>query len=140
MKRLTGILPPITSPFDRRGDLDLGALAANVERYDRAGLAGYLAFGSNGEAVHLTYLAPMPTDEAPAPAIVELPPTVPRPEPAVETTVSLPESEAPVTALSRGALQRVEAKAATPGVAFERRGRHRKQVSVYSVDPSPSKP
>ncbi len=49
----SGILPPITTPFDAAGGLDLGALAANVERYERAGLAGYLAFGSNGEAVHL---------------------------------------------------------------------------------------
>ncbi len=52
--QLTGILPPITTPFDARGDLDTGALAANVERYNRADLAGYLAFGSNGEAVHLS--------------------------------------------------------------------------------------
>ncbi len=52
--RLTGILPPITTPFDSGGGLDTGALANNVERYNQAGLAGYLAFGSNGEAVHLT--------------------------------------------------------------------------------------
>ena len=52
--RLTGILPPITTPFDPAGAFDPGALAANVERYGEAGLAGYLAFGSNGEAVHLT--------------------------------------------------------------------------------------
>ncbi len=52
--RLSGILPPITTPFDAAGALDLGALAADVERYNDAGLAGYLAFGSNGEAVHLT--------------------------------------------------------------------------------------
>jgi len=51
---LTGVLPPITTPFDERGDLDLDALARNVERYESAGLAGYVAFGSNGEAVHLT--------------------------------------------------------------------------------------
>ncbi len=43
--RLAGILPPITTPFDLAGALDLGALAANVERYNEAGLAGYLAFG-----------------------------------------------------------------------------------------------
>jgi 4-hydroxy-2-oxoglutarate aldolase len=51
---LSGVLPPITTPFDERGDLDLDALARNVERYEEAGLAGYVAFGSNGEAVHLT--------------------------------------------------------------------------------------
>ncbi len=53
-KQLAGILPPITTPFDTGGTLDLEALAANVERYNQTGLAGYLAFGSNGEAVHLT--------------------------------------------------------------------------------------
>ena len=50
---LNGVLPPITTPFDAAGELDLAALAANIERYNDAGLAGYLAFGSNGEAVHL---------------------------------------------------------------------------------------
>ncbi len=50
---LAGILPPITTPFDEKGDLDLGALERNLERYNAAGLAGYVAFGSNGEAVHL---------------------------------------------------------------------------------------
>lgn len=47
---LSGILPPLTSPFNDRGDLDLEALARNLEHYNRAGLAGYVAFGSNGEA------------------------------------------------------------------------------------------
>ncbi len=51
---LTGVLPPVTSPFDERGDLDLEGLERNIGRYNAAGLAGYLAFGSNGEAVHLT--------------------------------------------------------------------------------------
>ncbi len=50
---LAGILPPITTPFDEKGDVDLGALERNLERYNTAGLAGYVAFGSNGEAVHL---------------------------------------------------------------------------------------
>lgn len=51
---LAGVLPPITTPFDERGDLDLEALAANIVRYNGAGLRGYVAFGSNGEAAHLT--------------------------------------------------------------------------------------
>ncbi|MEM7355346.1 MAG: dihydrodipicolinate synthase family protein [Acidobacteriota bacterium] len=51
---LAGILPPITTPFDDRGALDLGALAANVESYNEMALTGYVAFGSNGEAVHLS--------------------------------------------------------------------------------------
>ncbi len=51
---LAGVFPPLTTPFDERGEVDLGALAANVERYNETGLAGYVALGSNGEAVHLT--------------------------------------------------------------------------------------
>ncbi len=51
---LSGVLPPITTPFDRRGELDTAALARNVARYDESGVGGYVAFGSTGEAVHLT--------------------------------------------------------------------------------------
>lgn len=51
---LDGILPPITTPFDERGEVDLAALERNLEHYNGTGLAGYVAFGSNGEAVHLT--------------------------------------------------------------------------------------
>jgi 4-hydroxy-2-oxoglutarate aldolase len=51
---LNGILPPLTTPFDGGGNIDYEALRANVERYNEAGLAGYVALGSNGEAVHLT--------------------------------------------------------------------------------------
>ncbi|RMH19511.1 MAG: dihydrodipicolinate synthase family protein, partial [Acidobacteria bacterium] len=48
-----GILPPLTTPFDERGELDLTALARNLERYETTGLAGYLACGSSGEAALL---------------------------------------------------------------------------------------
>ncbi|HEX8088607.1 MAG TPA: dihydrodipicolinate synthase family protein [Blastocatellia bacterium] len=51
---LNGILPPLTTPFDEGGDVDYEALRANIKRYNVAGLAGYVALGSNGEAVHLT--------------------------------------------------------------------------------------
>jgi 4-hydroxy-2-oxoglutarate aldolase len=54
MTRLDGILPPITTPFDGRGELDLAAIERNLEHYNATRLAGYVAFGSNGEAVHLT--------------------------------------------------------------------------------------
>ena len=50
---LAGILPPITTPFDEAGELDLGALEVNLERYRGTGLEGLVVFGSNGEAVHL---------------------------------------------------------------------------------------
>ncbi len=50
----SGIVPPLTTPFNADGALDLDALSAHIEHYNRADLAGYLAFGSNGEAVHLS--------------------------------------------------------------------------------------
>jgi 4-hydroxy-2-oxoglutarate aldolase len=49
-----GILPPLTTPFDEQGRVDFEGLRRNVARYNEAGLAGYVALGSNGEAVHLT--------------------------------------------------------------------------------------
>jgi 4-hydroxy-2-oxoglutarate aldolase len=52
--RLNGIMPPLTTPFTGDGSLDLGALKSNVARYNETGLAGYVALGSNGEAVHLS--------------------------------------------------------------------------------------
>jgi 4-hydroxy-2-oxoglutarate aldolase len=51
---LNGILPPLTTPFDEEGNVDYESLRGNIERYNDAGLAGYVALGSNGEAVHLT--------------------------------------------------------------------------------------
>ena len=48
-----GIFPPVTTPFDEHGDVDYGALSSNIERYNETGLVGYVALGSNGEAVHL---------------------------------------------------------------------------------------
>lgn len=51
---LNGILPPVTTPFTERGDVDYGALASNIARYNETGLRGYVPLGSNGEAVHLT--------------------------------------------------------------------------------------
>jgi 4-hydroxy-2-oxoglutarate aldolase len=49
-----GILPPVTTPFDGGGEVDFEGLRHNVARYNETGLAGYVALGSNGEAVHLT--------------------------------------------------------------------------------------
>src|SRR5262245_24243060 len=52
--RLSGIMPPLTTPFDDNGSVDHEALESNVARYNETGLTGYVALGSNGEAVHLT--------------------------------------------------------------------------------------
>jgi 4-hydroxy-2-oxoglutarate aldolase len=50
---MQGIFPPLPTPFREDGSLDLGLLSALVETLNGTGLAGYLALGSNGEAVHL---------------------------------------------------------------------------------------
>ena len=52
--RLRGILPPVVTPFNRRGDIDLGAYRANLERYTGIGLAGVVVAGSTGEAPYLS--------------------------------------------------------------------------------------
>jgi 4-hydroxy-2-oxoglutarate aldolase len=50
---LQGVFPPIATPFDAQGRLDRAALAANVARWNQAGLHGYVVAGSNGESVLL---------------------------------------------------------------------------------------
>jgi len=47
---LTGLLPPLPTPFRADGELDLAVLARNVERWNAHALAGYVVLGSNGEA------------------------------------------------------------------------------------------
>src|SRR5262245_26831279 len=52
--KFQGVFPPIPTPYDRAsGDVDLRALAANVQRWMTTGLTGILALGSNGEAALL---------------------------------------------------------------------------------------
>ena len=52
--RFNGVLPPVTTPFDVGGNVDYGALSANIARYNETGVTGYVPLGSNGEAVHLS--------------------------------------------------------------------------------------
>ncbi len=52
--KLAGILPPLTTPFNDRDQVDLPALARNVTRYDETSVVGFVVFGSSGEAVHLS--------------------------------------------------------------------------------------
>ena len=49
-----GILPPLVTPFNRRGNIDIGLFRENVRRYVGIGLAGVLVAGSTGEAPYLT--------------------------------------------------------------------------------------
>jgi 4-hydroxy-2-oxoglutarate aldolase len=57
-----GILPPIPTPFDSSGELNLKALAQNMAQWNSYPLAGYVVLGTNGEmhylseAEKLTYL------------------------------------------------------------------------------------
>ncbi len=50
---LKGIMPPIPTPFDAAGDVHLGALRENLERWNAYDLRGYVVLGSNGEGVLL---------------------------------------------------------------------------------------
>ena len=50
--KLTGVIPPITTPF-QNGKLALDKLKYNFQKWNKTGLSGYLVLGSNGEAVYL---------------------------------------------------------------------------------------
>jgi len=53
-RSLSGVFPPIPTPFDAQGDVAYEALVENLERWNQYDLAGYVVLGSNGEAVYLT--------------------------------------------------------------------------------------
>lgn len=48
--RLDGVLPPIPTPFDGDGQVDAGAMSANVARWMTTRIRGVVVLGSNGEA------------------------------------------------------------------------------------------
>ena len=50
-----GLMPAMVTPFDERGELDLGATEAVIERFIQAGVSGISPLGSTGEATHLTF-------------------------------------------------------------------------------------
>lgn len=52
--KLDGIFPPICTPFLLDGELASAQLRANIEKWNKTGLAGYVATGSTGESVFLT--------------------------------------------------------------------------------------
>lgn len=51
---LSGILPPIATPFDEKGNIDHEALARNVAQLSKTGIRGVLVLGSNGEYPYLS--------------------------------------------------------------------------------------
>lgn len=52
-QNLRGILLPTTTPFTASGEVDLRALAANIDKWSNTNIAGYVFLGSTGERVHL---------------------------------------------------------------------------------------
>lgn len=50
---ITGVIPPMITPFRKDGEVDFAAHASNVRRWNESGLRGYLVLGSNSEAVYL---------------------------------------------------------------------------------------
>ncbi len=51
---LSGIFPPLTTPFAGDGSASLADLKHNIGLYDRTALAGYVVLGSTGESVLLS--------------------------------------------------------------------------------------
>jgi len=51
---LDGVYPPIPTPFNTDGDIDIDHLRANLDRWNEQPLSGYVVGGSNGEFVSLT--------------------------------------------------------------------------------------
>jgi 4-hydroxy-tetrahydrodipicolinate synthase len=49
----TGLMPAMVTPFDERGEVDLKATEAVVERFIEAGVDGISPLGSTGESSHL---------------------------------------------------------------------------------------
>jgi 4-hydroxy-tetrahydrodipicolinate synthase len=49
----TGLMPAMVTPFDERGEVDVDATEAVVERFIEAGVDGISPLGSTGEASHL---------------------------------------------------------------------------------------
>jgi len=54
MMLLSGIFPPITTPFYPDGEVYYKKIEANVERYSRTPIAGIVVQGSTGEAILLS--------------------------------------------------------------------------------------
>lgn len=53
-ENLRGILLPFVTPFDDEMEVDVRGVAANIEKWNRTGVTGYVALGSTGERVHLS--------------------------------------------------------------------------------------
>ena len=55
MKKVEGVFAPIATPFAANGEIDFGRYAENLAKFDKTGLAGIVALGSNGEFTMLSH-------------------------------------------------------------------------------------
>ncbi len=51
---LSGVFPPVPTPFDAEGDVATKKLIENIERWNQYDLSGYVVLGSNGEVGFLS--------------------------------------------------------------------------------------
>ena len=51
---LSGVFPPVPTPFDAEGEIAVQKLVENIERWNQYDLSGYVVLGSNGEAGYLS--------------------------------------------------------------------------------------
>ena len=71
---LEGIIPPVVTPFEADGRLDLAGYESNIESYAACDFSGILVLGSNGEAACLSedekvaIIKAAVADDAPGPA------------------------------------------------------------------------
>ncbi len=52
-KKLTGVIPPMITPFKENGDVDYDAFLHNLYKWNHSELYGYLVLGSNSETAYL---------------------------------------------------------------------------------------
>lgn len=52
--KIKGVIPPMITPFKENGDADYEKFVRNIKKWNKTGLVGYLALGSNGETSYLT--------------------------------------------------------------------------------------
>src|SRR5712672_3943445 len=51
---VSGIFPALTTPYHEDGSVSIEHFKANLLRYNKTGLAGYVVLGSTGESVLLS--------------------------------------------------------------------------------------
>ncbi len=52
--KIKGVIPPMITPFNEKGEVDYDKHIKNMEKWNDHDLAGYLVLGSNSETVYLT--------------------------------------------------------------------------------------